>query len=189
MKPDVNTIWARKAARMMIISEYYLAGASIEEIASKLKSNSRIVRKYLGQMEKEWQDRYLQNYNALKMRELAKIDTLEAIYYDAWERSKSPAQLRRLTSKGNGEDIIIEEERNQTGDPRFLEGIMKCVEKRIELLGLKAPIKITPTNLAGDAPYREYTDEEIARRILALIAGGDEAEAPGQVLEGSGVPE
>jgi hypothetical protein len=103
-----------------------------------------------------------------KAVELAKIDRLENEYWDAWERSRENAEIevteqigsRAKPDKDKPGEIVITPERikkykrveGQSGNPAFLAGVMSCINKRCELLGLDAPKKIAPTNPDGDGP-------------------------------------
>ena len=58
----------------------------------------------------------------------------------------------------------------QIGDPRFLDGIMKCISKRCEILGLDAPKKAAFSNADGTIDYGPFlTEDERRTRLLACL--------------------
>jgi hypothetical protein len=93
---------------------------------------------------------------------------LESTYWEAWERSKENAETSVIRDTPQGR---FHEERSvgQSGNPAFLEGVLKCVNKRCELLGLDAPKKIAPTDPTGEKEYVGLTDDERAARIAAIL--------------------
>jgi len=80
--------------------------------------------------------------------ELAKIDALEREYWEAWKKSKNNYEQKsaKIIRNKGGKEIggtIDKEETSvkqlvEFGDPRFLQGIERCIQKRIDLLGLDA---------------------------------------------------
>jgi hypothetical protein len=69
-------------------------------------------------------------------------------------------------------------ERMLQGDLEALARVIKVMEHRAKLLGLAAPVKIAPTNPAGDERYDAgFTLDEKIRRTAALLAAADEAAA------------
>jgi hypothetical protein len=90
----------------------------------------------------EWKKTRPKKIEQRTLDELARLDRLECTYWDAWERSKRDAEVRTAktvkTAKGAREEASQREE-GQCGDPRFLEGVFRCINRRIQLLGLDAP--------------------------------------------------
>jgi len=83
--------------------------------------------------------------------ELARINKLEREYWDAWERSCSMRRKIKIeggaidggqTSGGSLKERTSEE---LFGDPRYLQGVQWCVDRRCKLMGLDQPIEITGT--------------------------------------------
>jgi hypothetical protein len=84
--------------------------------------------------------------DAYKARELAKLDHAERRYWEAWERSIEEFRSRTIKAKGIKADQKIQAKpeqaeqtiytENRCGDPRFLDGVLKCIERRCKLLGL-----------------------------------------------------
>lgn len=128
------------ATRRNQVAEMYLRGEYQTKIAEELGVDQATVSRDLSALRKEWLDRSINHFDQKKAIELAKLDQLELTYWDAWERSKENAETRieRNTFKGLYIETKIE---GQVGNPAFLEGVLKCITKRCEILGLDAPKK------------------------------------------------
>lgn len=115
---------------------------------------------------KQWQASAVFNFDEAKGRELAKLDLLEKTYWEAWEESKVEKQTtktRRVDS--NSPSTMAEATKTKRdGDPRLLDGVMKCITKRCQILGLDAPVE---HNVAAFAV--SMTDEQRAAGVAALL--------------------
>jgi len=139
------------------ISRMYLQGMLQAEIAEELGVSQSTVSRDLSYIQKQWQQERINNVDERKRIELAKIDNLELEYWEAWKHSLENAEVQTVEKQGIIHDkdgkIIgsrvkqIDRQEGQAGDPRFLQGIQWCIEKRCELLGLDAPKK---TDLTSD---------------------------------------
>lgn len=101
--------------------------------------------------------------------ELAKVDQLEREYYDAWVRSCQDFTETITDLTGNpGEQGHVQATRgrrhirtyHRDGNPVFLQGVLDCIKKRCELLGLDAPKKQFNFDLTS-------LDDEQLERIAA----------------------
>jgi Homeodomain-like domain len=139
--------------RRMEIARMYLQGRSQVEIAEKLNVTPPVVYKDLAIIRDEWVDRAMMDFDHRKAEELARLDRLEAVSWQAWERSceDTTAQRRRqeyirerIEGKGRrkGHRMIpiakTEEDttKKSAGDPRFLERVGWCIETRLRVLGM-----------------------------------------------------
>lgn len=95
-------------------------------------------------MRQEWREARLAEVGDVIDADLAVLDTLQAEAMREWERSKTRAKSRRR-ERGNipggiyDKDIRTTEDR--CGDPRYLQIVNDCMEKRAKLLGLYKPEK------------------------------------------------
>lgn len=134
------------------VAELYLKGMTQAEIALQLNVDQSTVSRDLAHIQKAWNEAAIRNLDEVKARELAKIDALERTYWKAWERSIGTVQIKTIKARGPrptgsrndpapelAEQTIRTEELN--GDPRYLEGVMACIERRCKLLGIDAPDK------------------------------------------------
>jgi hypothetical protein len=198
------------------LAVHYCRGLSQRAMAEKLGVSRQQIGYDLKILQKRWQESALAHLDAKKAQELARLDHLEAVAWSAWERSCQDAEtITSSTVKGrvSKEGATLPDlqkvstmTKHQAGDPRFLEHVYRCIDKRCEVLGLNAPKKVAPTSPDGTQAYAEaLTDEErlagydaILARVATLRLGHDDqggSNAGGQALDGphgdlsSGQPE
>jgi transcriptional regulator with XRE-family HTH domain len=133
------------------IAELYLRGCSQAEIAGRFGFTQQQISYDLKAIQAEWQRNTTLALDAHKARELAKIDHAERCYWQAWERSIEEFRSRTIKAKGTKDDQKVQTKpqqaeqtiytENRSGDPRFLDGVLKCIERRCKLLGLDAPAR------------------------------------------------
>ena len=99
-------------------------------------------------VEKQWIDDSKEHIDKIKARELARLDEIEREAFNAWKLSigvnvtKKGKQKTSLT----GVDSTVEKiERELNGDPRYLQIILQCQDRRAKLLGLDSPQKLDHT--------------------------------------------
>lgn len=148
------------------VAELYLKGWPQHKIAERIKVNQSQVSRDLKYLSQKWQESALNDIDAIKARELAKIDQLERHYFEGWERSIRKQRIEKTKKTKTGRKAAInetaKEEKEMVGDPRFLDGVLKCIAKRAEILGLDSPQKseltfnppITGVRLQFDADDR-----------------------------------
>ncbi len=93
---------------------------------------------------KRWMESSVSDFNQRKAEELAKIDNVEREAWVAW-----------TTSKGN---------QTPTGDPRFLQNVQWCIQKRCKILGLDAIEKLMLTSSDLEA-----TGQAIGEIVLSFV--------------------
>jgi hypothetical protein len=136
------------------VARLYLQRWTQAEIGAKLGLSRQQVGYDLGAVRLEWLESSVMDFNARKAEELARIDRLERECWDAWEASKKGKETTtsEQTTGGRGERVKAAIRKvEQTGDPRFLAGVERCIDQRCKLLGLNAPQKIAPTAPDGEA--------------------------------------
>lgn len=134
--------------RRLKVAQMYLQGAYQSVIAKELSVSEGQISQDLKFLRKEWQKDRIAAIDEKIAEELAKIDNLERKNWEGWD--KSIKDHKRTTSKVKGQlgsktpdsREMQETEIIKDGDPRFLQGVQKCIELRCKLLGLDAPIKI-----------------------------------------------
>lgn len=157
------------------IAELYLKGKPQQAIADHLAQNrdytvtQQTISRDIATIQQRWLDSSLTDYNAAKAQELARIDNLERVYWEQFEASKAQT-IRRKVSKRDGSVIEVSQDvSNNTGDPRFLQGVMSCIEKRIKILGLDAPTKMDTTTQNLNVDLNELSTDQLKR-----IAAGED---------------
>lgn len=132
------------------VAELLLQGVTNQcEICRRLgmpEKASYTISRDITEIHSQWLKEATRSFDELVARELTRLDKVESEYWEAWNRSKAERQLsktaRRRKSGGESGEVsetaeIVKEQRD--GNPAFLDGVMKCVAKRCELLGIDAP--------------------------------------------------
>jgi hypothetical protein len=178
------------------IARLYLQRWTQAEIGQRLGLSRQQVGYDLNTVREEWLQSSLVDFNARKAEELARIDRLERVYWDAWEASgkEKETTTSEQVSKGGGGDertkaAIRKEER--TGDPRYLAGVQWCIDRRSKILGLDAPLETRLTGQDGGPIQTEtsvrLTDDQRAAAVTAILARvGHASDRPDR--NGSGAP-
>ncbi len=152
------------------VASLYLQGWTQAAIGDKLGLARQQIGYDLKAIQKEWLKSSLIDFNDAKARELAKIDNLEITYWNAWDRSNKAKRTETTTVRGeDGQTISVTiKEEQLTGNKQFLDGVESCIDKRIKIFGLAAPVK---QELSGELKIEDagLTDNERANRILAII--------------------
>lgn len=158
------------------VARRYLEGETQAAIGDKLGFTRQQIGYDLKAIRKAWLESSLIDFNDAKARELAKIDNLEITYWTAWDRSNQAKRTETTTVRGeDGQTISVAiKEEQLTGDKRFLDGVESCIDKRIKIFGLAAPIK---QELSGELKIEDagLTDAERDNRILAILKQATES--------------
>jgi len=127
-------------------ADLYLQGWLQTAIAEEIKTSQATVSRDLKALQKDWLKSALRDFDKAKSQELAKVDRLEREYWDAWQRSCEDAET--LVKDGTPEKVekLKRTSKGQAGDPRFLQGVQWCIEKRCKILGIDAPVKTDVTS-------------------------------------------
>lgn len=144
------------AERRRRVAALYLRGETQAEIASAVGVDQGTVSRDLEALHADWKGSGLIDFGERKGQELARLDVLERVAWQAWERSCQDAEktVRKRVPAGDGHRVETTHTREgQAGDPRFLERVGWCIDRRCELLGLDPPKKVAPTDPGGDKPY------------------------------------
>lgn len=163
------------AERRQEVAKLYVRGYYQAEIADSLGVCRTLICKDLAAIQEEWAKENVQNLNAVKVRELEKLDQIEREAWRAWERSQKDEETTKKTnielrSSDDAGTVHVPADKTehtlkgQAGDPRFLDQIQKVIERRCRLLGLDAPTKID-----GNVNATFLTREQLAEEILSKL--------------------
>lgn len=165
-------------------------------IAQALGITRELVEYDVRVLKRQWRERAMHDTTAIASQELAALDVLEAEYWAGWDRSKgektkTKTEKRRtppVARPGRPIAVPVEDDRptllvierdTLVGDPRFLDGVLRCQERRAKLLGLDAPEKHIIGNVASRTiEFIEVGDAEVlddrpgAEAIMDAVAVG-----------------
>jgi hypothetical protein len=74
------------------------------------------------------------------------------------------------------------------GNQGAIDKALKVEERRAKLLGLDAPAKVAPTDPSGEEQYEGLTDDELVRRLMAILGAEATAAIRGDPAALVGVP-
>jgi hypothetical protein len=132
--------------RHQTVAALYLQRKMQSEIARIVGVSQQQVSFDLKAIRLVWQASTLRDFDAARSEELARVDVAEAAYWDGWQRSQ---QVHEVTTTEAHDDGAIARRKAtlrkeaQSGDPRFLDGVLRCIERRCALLGLDAPKRVS----------------------------------------------
>jgi hypothetical protein len=142
------------------VARLYLKRWTQAEIAAKLGLSRQQIGYDLEGVRQEWLQSSLMDFNARKAEELARIDQLEREYLDAWEASKKEKETTtsEQSTGGDGEKVKAAIRKiEQTGDPRYLAGVERCIERRCKIVGMDAPVESRLTGAGGGPIQAQVT--------------------------------
>jgi transposase len=173
------------------IADLYLQGWIQADIASEVGVSQATVCRDLQALQASWLDSALMNFDEAKAHELAKVDRLEREYWQAWERSCENAETITRKVKGRMErretddgEFIAEQpaeatktSKGQAGDPRFLQGVQWCIDKRCKIMGIDAPQKVEVYDWRREAKEKGIDPagifEQLVQDAYAALQEGD----------------
>lgn len=157
------------AQRRAIVAARYLRGDVQARIAADLGVTQQQISLDLKAIRAAWLVAAIRDYDAAVAEELAKIDAVEVEYWAAWKRSQLDKETSMQEAGADGKKKVSLRKEGQAGSPAFLDGVLRCIERRCKLLGLDAPDRYDVR-----INWEELTDEQLDR-----LARG---EPPGKVL-------
>lgn len=145
---------ARRQHDIYEVSRLYLEGVPQPTIAQRLGITTSQVRVDLDSIRRAWRRAQRDNFDEARRREIAKVDHLESVYWDAWVRSQRD-QEETVTERRDGTTAVaiarVRRRTGITGDLAALAGVQWCIERRVRLLGLDAPTRITVESVRAEA--------------------------------------
>jgi len=157
------------------IARLYLQGIIQADIAARLGMTQQMVSYDLKRIRKAWLQSSISNYDERVAVELAKIDNLEVEYWQAWQRStqvKESSTAKVVTDSSGERNEVSTKQEQMTGDEKFLAGVRWCIDRRLKLFGLDAPLKVDwrqslPAGMDSDEVQQQFLG------MLTLAAESD----------------
>lgn len=135
---------AEREADRDVIAQMVLQKRTIDDIAQRIGRNRNTVLKDLRFLEERWLQSADRLTAARRAEELARIDRLEYLAWEAYERSITTREVTKtvLEQGEKGTRTKAETRKEELiGDPKWLDKVCWCVEQRAKILGLYAPTK------------------------------------------------
>jgi len=131
------------------VAEMYLKGHQQMQIAEYFGISQQTISHDLQVIYRMWRQSMLTDFDEMKHREVLKIDKLELTYWNAWDESREKSKtekIKGIISDDKDKKAIPKTresiESDSDGDPRYLQGVQWCINKRIELFGLAEATKV-----------------------------------------------
>lgn len=172
-------------ADRVIITDCLLRNMTLREIAQRLneKNEGRYELSFqqvwydVKKLQKEW---YQESQDFIEqgiVRELKKLDKIEAECWDAWEISKKGKRSTVIAGgyvEPDGKEIagnvINRKLDSDSGDVRYLVMIERCIVRRAELLGVMFPKKEDGGNINIDNALMLMEKNQIVEEINRLCS-------------------
>lgn len=167
---DVDRSESQKAKHLAEIATRYLRGETQAAIASTLGINQSTVSRDLASLRQIWRDSAVRDFDELVAEQLAKIDALEAEYWQAWQRSVTVKETIRNESGENSKgpwNKSVTAREVLLGDPSYLAGVERCIAARCKLLGLDKPAK-SEVEISTEGGLSPQTIQLIQTKILGI---------------------
>lgn len=163
----------------------YLQRWTQQQIANHLGLSRQQITYDLKVIQDRWKHDTAMDLDALKIEQLAKIDEVERQHWLSWEKSCQDKEVTYTERDATGQTRASVRREKQAGDPRFLDGILKCIERRCRLLGLddqgpgssqERPLHLAVQDVTTqfDAMTTEQIDMELTKALQeaeAIING------------------
>jgi predicted transcriptional regulator len=148
--------------RRMKAAELYIQGWTQHAMAAHFGVTQATISEDLHYVRRQWRASAVRNFDEARDLELKKIDRVEREAWDAWDRSQKPVQSAVVTDDA-GRQRSTKSLRNQHGDAKYLDVVLKCVQQRCALLGIEANAEEAVADVSGE--YKFNRD-----RILDVVA-------------------
>ena len=171
------------AGRRSAIAGLVLKGVTKQsEIRAALRDNhgcvasQAMVSRDISELQEEWRDRRINDYDMMLGRELARIDHLEKEAWSEWARSKERKSIDTAkVVRGAGErteDIVTKAD--NLGDSKYLDIVKWCIDRRIKLLGMEqgqsVDLAVQVQAASGDAQM--HTTIALRARLERVLTTG-----------------
>jgi len=160
--------------------DYRLKGWTYERIAEKIGISTHGVCKILKRLHDRYRKQHLEEIEQIKSEQISQLEDMFFESREAWERSKLRDKIERIKRavKINEKDKSIAavsdigdlniEQRDQDGDPRYLEQCRKCLEDIRKIAGADAPIK-SESKVKFEGDLAKMSDDELIQEALATV--------------------
>lgn len=167
--------------RREAVERLYCKGVPQLQIAQELGIPLRTLLSDLEAIKQGWLASAQAGFDELRARELAKINHLEAVAWQGWERSCRDQETTKVVLQGKETQRSEKTVRTQAGNQAFLNRISWCIERRSRLLGLEAAARTAKRK--DDEPQDVDT---IRMQVVEFIASFDERAAIADLEKASG---
>jgi hypothetical protein len=139
VKPYQRRSRQQRERDLLEIERRWLRSESQTSIGAALGLSQQTISRDCREIERRWRAETVMDLERSKLQELRRLNEVERQAWVDYERSRGEP-----TSVFDAETgAIVPVEPATPGDPRFLVIVQRCIERRIKLLGLDEPMKLT----------------------------------------------
>jgi hypothetical protein len=147
------------------VANLALKGWTQAAIARHMGIPPAIVSRDLAAMREFWREFPVYEFERVRLEQLQKIDLVEAEAWAAWQRSQQPQRSATL-SRGKAGEQSRSTLKHQSGDPRYLREVTRCVAQRDKMIGVEPP-EAPPSDVV-QAPWPIDDYQELFKAFLSL---------------------
>lgn len=119
------------------IADMRLRGYTHQQIGEALHLSRQQIAYDMAEINARWRESQLASISEAVARELDRLEAIEQEAWEAWRRSIGTMRRTTLSEGGKNGDQIDTTEWTEAGDPRFLDVVLRCVDRRARLMGLE----------------------------------------------------
>jgi lambda repressor-like predicted transcriptional regulator len=131
------------ADRRRLVAELMHRRFSVREIARQVKMSESTVRTDMEVLIENWKRIAAADMASHMAHSLQKLDAREADLEREWEKSKGEQVEATITKRGAVSNSTLKK-KQRCGDPRYMELILKVMDRRFQLLGLLKASELAP---------------------------------------------
>lgn len=175
---------AQRQDDITFCTRLFLRGVALRKIAEELnKRNAVLGRGYtvtwvsvwqdLRAIMVEWKREHMNTIEEYVLIELKKLDAIEVEAWEAWEKSKTVKERKKMKPAMDGDnalDCVELVEETTAGDPRFLDMLLNVQRRRAKLLGLDAPTRIDLVKKKNETEDPSYSVKSLPQELLFAVA-------------------
>ena len=164
--------------QMAQAADLYCRGFEGDAAAKQMGCSPRKFWKMIEDVRKHWRESRIRDFDAHLEEELAKIDHLERTAWEEYERSRGDSERKRVRRRGKAhagqppslDDVeMVQITEGRLGDPRYLQQVAWCINKRCELLSLDPAKRVHVTGSAGNMTLQDLVDVLENRRRNGIV--------------------
>lgn len=125
------------------VAELVLKGLNPKDIANEIGISTAMVISDIHAISQQWSNAPIifKNLDTFRIKELKKLDIIEKELWEQWEISKAGKRTTMVRTTFRG-DTTEDTEEFSGGDPKYIDGILRCMDQRAKILGLNQPKKV-----------------------------------------------
>jgi len=162
--PPRTTVKLKRAQRRVQVAELHLKGWTHRQIAARLGIDSATIRHDLAHLRRDWQTSAIGDFHQAQQQELARLAQVEREAWSAWDDSKRDLVTTKVSKEGDenrSKQRAEQTTRGQSGNPRYLDVIQRCIERRCKMFGLDVPLRRVEEGGQIDAEALRALREEL----------------------------